>query len=107
MVTAAFCILLIASDGKMCLESSMKLFNLLSHNFVFNADDDVPSKVAKLDVPSTQLVGGMVPQPLGAAYPPRPSLPTMPQVYVIILLFIFCFYFACGESGHSYIFLLI
>ncbi|KAL1327872.1 protein SUPPRESSOR OF FRI 4 isoform X1 [Arachis hypogaea] len=40
-------------------------------------DDDVPSKAAKVDIPSTQLVGGMVPPPLGTGYPPRPAVPPM------------------------------
>ncbi|MED6204501.1 Protein SUPPRESSOR OF FRI 4 [Stylosanthes scabra] len=43
-------------------------------------DDDVPSKAPKLDIPSTQLVGGMVPPPLATPYPPRPPMynPAMP-----------------------------
>ena len=64
--------------------------------FVFNPEDDVPSKAAKVDIPPTQLVGGMIPPPLGTGYPSRPALPTMPPVYVIIstFLFVFIFYLA-------------
>ncbi|XP_057416968.1 protein SUPPRESSOR OF FRI 4 isoform X2 [Lotus japonicus] len=44
-------------------------------------EDDVPSKAAKVDVPSAQLVGGMVPPPLGPGYPPRSTLGPMPPMY--------------------------
>ncbi|KAJ1437840.1 Zinc finger, BED-type [Sesbania bispinosa] len=44
-------------------------------------DDDVPSKAAKVDIPTTQLVGGMVPPPLGTGYPPRSTLGTIPPIY--------------------------
>ncbi|KAI4313663.1 hypothetical protein L6164_026622 [Bauhinia variegata] len=44
-------------------------------------EDDVPSKAAKVDVPSTQLVGGLVPPPLGVAYPPQPTLGTVPPIF--------------------------
>ncbi|KAK7320126.1 hypothetical protein RJT34_04860 [Clitoria ternatea] len=44
-------------------------------------DDDTPSKAAKLDIPPTHLVGGMVPPPLGTGYPPRSTLGAIPPVY--------------------------
>jgi len=53
--------------------------------FVFIADDDVPSKAAKVDISQSQLVGGMRPPPLGTGYPPRSVLPTLPPVYVTTL----------------------
>lgn len=56
-------------------------FNLLSDNFVFNADDDVPSKTAKIDIPSSPFLGGMVPPHMGTGYPPRSTLGTLPPVY--------------------------
>lgn len=59
----------------------MKWFNLLADIFVFNAEDDAPSKAAKVDIPSTQLVGGMMPPPLGTGYPPRSTLGTVPPMY--------------------------
>ncbi|KAK7370064.1 hypothetical protein VNO80_12118 [Phaseolus coccineus] len=44
-------------------------------------EDDVPSKAAKVDIPQSQLVGGMRPPPLGTGYPPRSALPTLPPAY--------------------------
>ncbi|CAJ2675990.1 zinc finger protein [Trifolium pratense] len=44
-------------------------------------DDDVPSKTAKVDIPSTPFVGGMAPPPMGAGYPPRPTLGPIRPVY--------------------------
>jgi hypothetical protein len=54
---------------------------IFSENFVCNADDDVPSKTAKVDIPSTPFVGGMAPPPMGAGYPPRPNLGPIRPVY--------------------------
>jgi len=71
----------IVSVGKM----KHYMVNFVSHHcvyFVFIAEDDVPSKAAKVDIPQTQLVGGMRPPPLGTGYPPRSALPTIPPVYV-------------------------
>ncbi|KAE9607501.1 putative transcription factor interactor and regulator LIM family [Lupinus albus] len=44
-------------------------------------DDEVPSKAAKVVIPSTPLVRGMVPPPLGTGYPPRPPFGTVPPIY--------------------------
>ncbi|KAE9613870.1 hypothetical protein Lal_00015998 [Lupinus albus] len=44
-------------------------------------DDEVPSKAAKIDIPSTPFIGGMVPPPLGSGYPPRPPFGTVPRIY--------------------------
>ncbi|KAI4357456.1 hypothetical protein L6164_001404 [Bauhinia variegata] len=44
-------------------------------------EDEVPSKAAKVDLPSTQLVGGVVPAPLPVAYRPQPTLGTGPPIY--------------------------
>ncbi|KAF7808516.1 protein SUPPRESSOR OF FRI 4 isoform X1 [Senna tora] len=44
-------------------------------------EDDVPSKAAKVDIPSTQLVGGVIPPPLGMGYPPQSTLGAMPPIY--------------------------
>ncbi|XP_028783260.1 protein SUPPRESSOR OF FRI 4 isoform X2 [Neltuma alba] len=44
-------------------------------------EDEAPSKTAKVDIPSTQLVGGVVPAPLGVGYPPQSTLGTMPPIY--------------------------
>ncbi|CAK7356423.1 unnamed protein product [Dovyalis caffra] len=43
-------------------------------------DDETPSKATKVDIPSSQLVGGMVPRPLSAGYPPQP-LGAMQPIY--------------------------
>ncbi|KAK4261836.1 hypothetical protein QN277_004781 [Acacia crassicarpa] len=44
-------------------------------------EDEAPSKTAKVDIPSSQLVGGVVPAPLGMGYPPHSTLGTMPPIY--------------------------
>jgi len=36
--------------------------------------------MAKVDVPSTGLVGGVVPRPLGIGYPPPPTYGAIPPV---------------------------
>ncbi|KAL6198672.1 hypothetical protein ACLB2K_028461 [Fragaria x ananassa] len=41
-------------------------------------EDDTPSKMAKVEIPSTQLVGGVVPGPLGT-YPPQPPFGMRPM----------------------------
>lgn len=88
------------------------MFNLLSHNclyFGFNAEDDVPSKAAKVDIPPTQLVGGMRPPPLGTGYPPRSAMPAIPPVYVTTLcqcLYLYSSSLTQGGSCKSYIFYL-
>ncbi|GAU12855.1 hypothetical protein TSUD_73420 [Trifolium subterraneum] len=45
------------------------------------AQDDVPSKTAKVDIASTPFAGGMAPPPMGAGYPPRPTLGPIRPVY--------------------------
>lgn len=40
--------------------------------FNFLAEEENPAKAAKVDVTSTQLAGGVVPGPMGAAYPLQP-----------------------------------
>ncbi|XVE94303.1 hypothetical protein REPUB_Repub01dG0269500 [Reevesia pubescens] len=44
-------------------------------------DEEAPSKAAKVDIPSTQLVGGLVSGPLGVGYPPQSTLGAMQPVY--------------------------
>ncbi|RVW15745.1 Protein suppressor of FRI 4 [Vitis vinifera] len=44
-------------------------------------DEDVPSKLAKVEIPSSQLGGGAVPGTLGIGVPPQPALGAMPPVY--------------------------
>ncbi|KAL2493988.1 Protein SUPPRESSOR OF FRI 4 [Forsythia ovata] len=44
-------------------------------------EEDTPSKTAKVEIPSSQIVGGMVPGSLGVGFPPRPALGTMPPLY--------------------------
>ncbi|KAK6916970.1 hypothetical protein RJ641_017721 [Dillenia turbinata] len=44
-------------------------------------DDEAPSKVAKVEITSTQLVGGAVPRPLGIGFPPQSTLGAMQPVY--------------------------
>lgn len=43
------------------------------------ADEDTSAKMAKLDVPSTGLVSGVVSRPMGTGYPP--SYAAIPPVY--------------------------
>lgn len=44
-------------------------------------DDDVPSKTAKVDIPSTPFAGGMVPPPMGTGYPPRSTVGPIRPIY--------------------------
>ena len=46
-------------------------------NFFFLEDEESASKVAKVEMPPTQMVGGMVPGSLGIMYPPQPGLAAM------------------------------
>lgn len=45
--------------------------------FVFLAEEESISKVAKVEMPSTQMVGGVVPGSLGIVYPPQSGLAAM------------------------------
>lgn len=47
---------------------------------VWLADEDTPSKLAKVDIPSSQVGGGVVPGSLGIRYPPPTTLGTMPPL---------------------------
>ncbi|CAK9137001.1 unnamed protein product [Ilex paraguariensis] len=47
-------------------------------------DEDAPSKVAKVDIPPTQTVGGVVPGSLGVGYPPQSTFGMMQSVYVVL-----------------------
>ncbi|XVE67572.1 hypothetical protein DITRI_Ditri08aG0171200 [Diplodiscus trichospermus] len=44
-------------------------------------EEEAPSKAAKVDIPSTQLVGGLVPGPLGGGYPPQSTFGAVQPVY--------------------------
>ncbi|XP_022725417.1 protein SUPPRESSOR OF FRI 4-like isoform X3 [Durio zibethinus] len=44
-------------------------------------EEDAPSKATKLDIPSAQLMGGLVPGPVGVGYPPQSTLGTVQPVY--------------------------
>ncbi|CAK8579689.1 unnamed protein product [Lathyrus sativus] len=44
-------------------------------------DDDIPSKTAKVEIPSSPFLGGMAPPPMGAGYPPRTMLGTIRPIY--------------------------
>ncbi|XP_022847906.1 protein SUPPRESSOR OF FRI 4-like isoform X2 [Olea europaea var. sylvestris] len=44
-------------------------------------EEDTPSKTAKVEITSAQMVGGMVPGSLGVGFPPRANLGTMPPLY--------------------------
>ncbi|XP_023003038.1 protein SUPPRESSOR OF FRI 4-like [Cucurbita maxima] len=44
-------------------------------------DEESASKVAKVEMPPTQMVGGMVPGSLGIMYPPQPGLAAMRPIY--------------------------
>ncbi|XP_039049351.1 protein SUPPRESSOR OF FRI 4-like [Hibiscus syriacus] len=44
-------------------------------------EDEDPSKAAELGVPSTQLVGGLMPGPFGVGYPPQSTLGAVRSLY--------------------------
>lgn len=43
----------------------------------FLVEEESISKVARVEMSSTQMVGGMVPGSLGMVYPPQPGLAAM------------------------------
>ncbi|KAG8385084.1 hypothetical protein BUALT_Bualt03G0004700 [Buddleja alternifolia] len=44
-------------------------------------DEETPSKTAKVDLPSSQIIGGLIPGSIGAGYPPQPTLGSIPPFY--------------------------
>lgn len=72
------------------------MLSLFSKYLNLFADEDAPSKVAKVDVPSTQFVGGMVPGSMGIGYPPQPALGAIRPMYV------FC-EVSCISSATSFV----
>lgn len=48
----------------------------------FDADEETAAKTAKVEVPSTGFVGGVVPSSLGIRFPLPPAYATVPPVYV-------------------------
>ncbi|KAH6796081.1 hypothetical protein C2S51_037067 [Perilla frutescens var. frutescens] len=44
-------------------------------------DEENPSKAAKVDLPTSQIAGGVMPGSLGVGYPPQPPLGSMPSLY--------------------------
>lgn len=56
------------------------------HSKKIFADEDAPSKLAKVEIPSSQLGGAAVPGTLGIALP-QPALGAMQPVYVFRNLF--------------------
>ncbi|KAG6639495.1 hypothetical protein CIPAW_10G104800 [Carya illinoinensis] len=47
----------------------------------YGEEEEETPKVAKVDIPSTPLVGSIVPGSLGVGYPPRPALGVMQPIY--------------------------
>lgn len=68
----------------LCCAFPCLLFVIFSEKLWLFAEDDTPSKMAKVEIPSTQLVGGVVPGPLGT-YPPQPPFGMRPM-YVFTFL---------------------
>ncbi|KAL6567175.1 Protein SUPPRESSOR OF FRI 4 [Orobanche gracilis] len=44
-------------------------------------EEDNPSKAAKVDLPTSQIVGGVIPGSIGVVYPPQPTLGSMHPLY--------------------------
>ncbi|KAF9587634.1 hypothetical protein IFM89_004466 [Coptis chinensis] len=44
-------------------------------------DEDAPSKMAKVDIPSANFTGGVVPGPLGVGFPPHSNFGAMQPIY--------------------------
>lgn len=65
---------------------SLFFYSILAYYRNFNsfAEEETPSKVAKVDTASTPLVGAIVPGSLGIGYPHRPALGVMQPMYVLI-----------------------
>ncbi|XP_038678839.1 protein SUPPRESSOR OF FRI 4-like, partial [Tripterygium wilfordii] len=47
----------------------------------YGEEEEGPSKAAKMEVPTTQLVGGVVPGQLGVSYPHAPNVGAIPPAY--------------------------
>ncbi|WOL17839.1 protein SUPPRESSOR OF FRI 4 isoform X1 [Canna indica] len=47
----------------------------------YGEDDEAPAKTAKLEVPPTGIVGGVVPGSLGIRFPPPPPYGAVPPIY--------------------------
>ncbi|XP_038712118.1 protein SUPPRESSOR OF FRI 4 [Tripterygium wilfordii] len=47
----------------------------------YGEEEEGPAKAAKMEVPTTQLVGGVVPGQLGVAYPRAPNVGAIPPAY--------------------------
>ena len=61
---------------------SINILLLSSDICNYFADEDAPSKVAKVEIPTTPLGGGVVPGSLGIAYRPQSTLGLMQPMYV-------------------------
>ncbi|KAL8471080.1 hypothetical protein ACS0TY_033595 [Phlomoides rotata] len=44
-------------------------------------DEENPSKAAKVDLPTSQIAGGVIPGSLGVGYPTQPTFGSIPQFY--------------------------
>ncbi|XP_010260706.1 PREDICTED: protein SUPPRESSOR OF FRI 4 isoform X2 [Nelumbo nucifera] len=44
-------------------------------------DEDAPSKMAKVEIPTSKLVGGVVPGSVGVGFPPQPPIGAMQPIY--------------------------
>ncbi|KAF8390873.1 hypothetical protein HHK36_023172 [Tetracentron sinense] len=61
------------------VDISVRLYLLM--NIELLADEDAPSKLAKVEIPSSNLLGGVVPGSVGIGFPPRSTFGAMQPIY--------------------------
>ena len=59
----------------------------------FLVDEDAPSKLSKVDIPSSDFVGGVVPGSMGMGFPPQSAYGAMQPMYALFTLLILNNYF--------------
>lgn len=61
----------------------MSIFFIIN---IIPADEDAPSKLPKVDIPSSEFVGGVVPGAMGIGFPPQSAYGAMQPMYAFFHL---------------------
>lgn len=88
------------------LISRLQTLNFSSNGLHFLVEDEAVAKTAKVDILSSQYVGGVLPGSLAAGYPPRATFGTVPPLYVCMdILPIFWNFLMFEEMWSSFSFI--